>query len=102
LDFTGQRQAFCEDRCGKSQTCRDAERWEQPMTSTTELELLIAFGKRLEAERRRIIDLLMAARGDKALDPEMLRQLSIVQGACLGVAAEIEAHTPTIGGGAET
>jgi hypothetical protein len=102
LDITGQRQAFCENRCGKSQPCRDAERWEQPMTSTTELELLIAFGKRLEAERRRIVDLLLAAPGDKALDPDLLRQLSIVQGACMGVGAEIEAHTPTIGRGGET
>jgi len=71
------------------------------MTST-ELELLIAFAKRLEAERRRIVDLLMAAPADKALDQDMLRQLSILQGACMGVAAEIEAHTPTIGGGAES
>jgi hypothetical protein len=72
------------------------------MNSTTELELLIAFAKRLEAERRRIVDLLMAAPADKALDPDMLRQLSILQGACMGVAAEIEAHTPTIGRGGET
>jgi len=71
------------------------------MTSTTELELLIAFGKRLEAERRRIIDLLMAAPTESALDPEMLRQLSAVQGACMGIAAEIEAHTPAIGRGGE-
>jgi hypothetical protein len=71
------------------------------MTST-ELELLIAFAKRLEAERRRIVDLLMAAPADKPLDQDMLRQLSILQGACMGVAAEIEAHTPTIGGGAES
>ena len=72
------------------------------MTSTTELELLIAFGKRLEAERRGIIDLLMATPTDKSLDPDLLRQLSILQGACMGVAAEIEAHTPTIGRGSET
>jgi hypothetical protein len=69
---------------------------------TTELELMIAFAKRLEAERRRIVDLLMAAPADKALDPDMLRQLSVIQGACMGVAAEIEAHTPTIGRGGET
>jgi hypothetical protein len=72
------------------------------MNSTTELELLVAFAKRLEAERRRIVDLLMAAPADKPLDPEVLRQLSILQGACMGVAAEIEAHTPTIGRGGET
>jgi hypothetical protein len=72
------------------------------MTSTSELELLIAFAKRLEGERRRIVDLLMAAPAGKALDEDMLRQLSVVQGACMGVAAEIEAHTPTIGRGGET
>jgi hypothetical protein len=72
------------------------------MTSTTDLELLIAYAKRLEAERRRIVDLLMAAPADKAPDQDMLRQLSILQGACMGVAAEIEAHTPTVGGGAES
>ena len=72
------------------------------MTSTTDLELLIALAKRLEAERRRIVDLLAAAPADKPLDPDLLRQLSIVQGASMGVAAEIEAHTPTIGRGGET
>jgi hypothetical protein len=72
------------------------------MTSTTELELLIALAKRLDAERRRIVDLLAAAPADKPLDTDMLRQLSIVQGACMAVAAEIEAHTPTIGRGGET
>jgi hypothetical protein len=72
------------------------------MTSTTDLELLVAFSKRLEAERRRIVDLLMAAPADKALDQDMLRQLSILQGACMGVAAEIETHTPAVGGGAES
>lgn len=72
------------------------------MTSTTDLEMLIALAKRLEAERRRIVDLLMVAPADKALDPELLRQLSVLQGACMSVAAEIEAHTPTIGRGGET
>ena len=72
------------------------------MNSTTELELLIALAKRLEADRRRIVDLLIAAPVDEPLDPEMLRELSIVQGACMAVAAEIEAHSPTIGRGAET
>jgi hypothetical protein len=72
------------------------------MTSTTELELLIALATRLEAERRRIVDLLAAAPAGKAIDPDLLLQLSIVQGACMGVAAEIEAHSPTIGRGGET
>jgi hypothetical protein len=72
------------------------------MTATIELELLIALAKRLQAERRRIVDLLAAAPADKPLDPDMVRQLSIVQGACMGVAAEIEVHTPTIGRGGET
>jgi hypothetical protein len=72
------------------------------MTSTTELEELTAFAKRLEAERRRIVDQLMATAANKPLDPDLLRQLSNLQGACMAVAAEIEAHTPTMGRGGET
>jgi hypothetical protein len=72
------------------------------MTATTELEQLTALAKRLEAERRRLVELLAAAADDQPLDPDLLRQLSIVQGACGGVAAEIEARTPTIGRGGES
>ena len=72
------------------------------MTSPTELEQLTALAKRLEAERRRLVELLAAAADDQALEPDLLRQLSILQGACMGVAAEIEARTPTIGRGSET
>ena len=55
------------------------------MTSTTELEELTAFAKRLEAERRRIVDQLMATAANKPLDPDLLRQLSNLQGACMAV-----------------
>jgi predicted outer membrane protein len=72
------------------------------MTSTTELEELTAFAKRLEAERRRIVDQLMATAANKPLDPDLLRQLSNLQGAWMALAAEIEAHTPTMGRGGET
>jgi hypothetical protein len=72
------------------------------MTATTELEQLTALAKRLEGERRRLVELLATAADGQAPDAALLRQLSDVQGACMGVAAEIEARTPTIGRGGET
>ena len=72
------------------------------MTSTGEIDALVALGRRLEAERRRIVDLLLAAPEGASLDEGLLRQLAVIQGACQAVGAEIRAHTPTLGHGGET
>jgi len=72
------------------------------MASTSDYDALVALGRRLEAERRRIVGLLLAAPTDAPLDEALLRQLAVIQGACEGVGAEIEAHTPSLGSGGET
>jgi hypothetical protein len=71
------------------------------MTSTSELDSLLALADRLKAERRRIVQLLLASPAEGALDEALLRQLAVIHGASLGLAAEIEAHTPTVGHGGE-
>lgn len=72
------------------------------MTSTSEYDALVALGRRLETERRRIVDLLLAAPAGEALDEGLLRRLAVIQGGCQAVGAEIEAHTPAVGRGGES
>jgi hypothetical protein len=72
------------------------------MTSTGDFDALVALGRRLEAERARIVGLLLAAPEGAALDEGLLRQLAVIQGACQAVGAEIEARTPALGRGGET
>ena len=71
------------------------------MTSGLPHESLLALAKRLEAERSRIVELLLAAPEDQPLNSDLLGKLAVVQGACAAVAAEIEKHTPTVGYGSE-
>ena len=72
------------------------------MASTSEFDDLVAFGRRLEAERTRIVNLLMAASAGGRLDDALLHRLAVIQGACHAVGAEIEAHTPAVGRGGES
>ena len=72
------------------------------MVSTSEFDDLVAFGRRLEAERTRIVDLLIAAFHNSALDETLMRQLAVIQGAAHAVGAEIEARTPALGRGGES
>ena len=72
------------------------------MASTSEFDDLVAFGRRLEAERTRIVDLLIAAFHNSALDETLMRQLAVIQGAAHAVGAEIEARTPALGRGGES
>jgi hypothetical protein len=71
------------------------------MASTSEFDDLVALGRRLEAERTRVVALLLAAPADGALDEELLRRLAVIQGAAHAVGAEIEARTPAVGRGGE-
>ena len=72
------------------------------MASTAEFDALVALGRRLEFERTRIVDQLLAAPADAPLDEALVRRLAVIQGACHAVGAEIEAHTPAVGRGGET
>ena len=72
------------------------------MASTSEFDDLVAFGRRLEAERTRIVNLLLAAPAEGALDEALLGRLAVIQGAAQAVGAEIEAHTPALGRGGES
>jgi hypothetical protein len=81
---------------------KPSPRLDQAMTSTSELDALLALAKRLEAERQRIARMLAAAPADGALDEGLLRRLAVVHGAITGVAAEIELHAPALGRGGET
>ena len=71
------------------------------MASTPDFDDLVALGRRLEAERTRIVDLLIAASNNSALDETLMRQLAVIQGAAHAVGAEIEARTPAVGRGGE-
>ena len=72
------------------------------MASTSDFDALVALGRRLEAERTRIVDLLIAAFHNSALDETLMRQLAVIQGAAHAVGAEIEARTPALGRGGES
>ena len=72
------------------------------MAPTSEFDDLVALGRRLEAERTRIVDLLIAASHNSALDETLMRQLAVIQGAAHAVGAEIEARTPALGRGGES
>jgi hypothetical protein len=72
------------------------------MASTSDFDALVALGRRLEAERTRIVNLLLAAPAAGALDEALLSRLAVIQGAAQAVGAEIEAHTPALGRGGET
>jgi hypothetical protein len=71
------------------------------MTSSLPQESLLALAKRLEAERRALVERLLSAAEGEALNLDLLRQLASLHGAWLAVMAEIEAHTPTLGRGSE-
>jgi hypothetical protein len=72
------------------------------MASTSDFDALVALGRRLEAERTRIVNLLLAAPAAGALDEALLSRLAVIQGAAQAVGAEIEAHTPALGRGGES
>ena len=72
------------------------------MASTADFDALVALGRRLEAERTRIVDQLLAASADAPLDEALLRRLAVIQGAAQAVGSEIEAHTPALGRGVES
>jgi hypothetical protein len=72
------------------------------MASTADFDALLALGRRLEAERARIVNELLAAPADAPLDAALLGRLAVIQGACHAVGAEIEAHTPALGRGGES
>jgi len=72
------------------------------MASTSDFDALVAFGRRLEAERTAIVDQLLATSAGAPLDEALLRRLAVIQGAAQAVGAEIEAHTPAVGRGGET
>jgi hypothetical protein len=72
------------------------------MASTADFDALVALGRRLEAERTRIVNLLLAAPAEGALDEALLGRLAVIQGAAQAVGAEIEAHTPALGRGGES
>ena len=72
------------------------------MASTADFDALVALGRRLEAERTRIVNLLLAAPAAGALDEALLSRLAVIQGAAQAVGAEIEAHTPALGRGGES
>lgn len=72
------------------------------MASTADFDNLVALGRRLEAERTRIVSLLLAGPAEGALDEALLGQLAVIQGAAQAVGAEIEAHTPAVGRGGES
>jgi hypothetical protein len=72
------------------------------MASTADFDALVALGRKLEAERTRIVNELLAAPADAPLDEALLSRLAVIQGAAQAVGAEIEAHTPALGRGGES
>jgi len=72
------------------------------MASTPDFDDLVALGRKLEAERTRIVNLILAAPTNSVPDDVLLQRLAVVQGAAHAVGAEIEARTPAVGRGGET
>ena len=71
------------------------------MPTNLNLESLLELQKRVAVERSRILQQLVTVSATKPLPSEALRQLAAIQGVAIGLAEEIETHTPKIGYGAE-
>ena len=67
------------------------------MASTADFDALVALGRRLEAERTRIVNLLLAAPAAGALDEALLSRLAVIQGAAQAVGGRVRSPHPGAG-----
>jgi hypothetical protein len=72
------------------------------MTMSASRDALLELHKRVVAERGRVAQELAALPAGGPLPMDAMRELAVLNGAAMGLAEEIELHTPKIGHGAET
>ena len=68
----------------------------------TVVRSLAGLAERLQKERRQALDELLCVSDSAVLPHDLLAKVGHLQSACAAVQAEIAAHTPKVGSGAES